>query len=394
MDPQLLLTGAVKAPTVNCQVGLQRVPVVVPTCPASRQYTTPVGRLVVGTKKVPTTSAVVITVVHARSAQSTTRAPVQLPGKDHVRVGRRDVTTAVDNGAICRGGAGVHTPAAHSVPAAHRLPHEPQFEALLSTSTQAPLHNVLADDGHAHTPLPHVPPVQVAPQPPQLAGSVSTLMQTPPQFKVPLAQHTPPRQLRPDAHAFAHAPQFVLLVCTSTHVPLHNVVPVGHVHTPPEQVPPVQRAPHAPQFAGSLCVATHTPEQLVLPNAQQRPKVQWSPLAQAVPQAPQWLALVAKSTQAPVHNVLAPAGQRHTPLLHVPPAQALPHALQFAVSEFKSVHTPPHAVCPVAQHTPLEQICPAVQALPQVPQFDTLVCTSTQVPLHEFCPLGHAHDRD
>ena len=93
-------TGALRAPTVNCQVRLdERVEVPGRT----RQNTTPTGRSLAGVKLVPVTRVGdPMRVVHARFAHSSTVASVMPDASDQRSVGRRVVTIAVESGAIKR----------------------------------------------------------------------------------------------------------------------------------------------------------------------------------------------------------------------------------------------------------------------------------------------------
>jgi hypothetical protein len=82
------------------------------------------------------------------------------------------------------------------------------------------------------------PPVQVTPQPPQLAGSLVTSTHAPPHAVYPLLQawsHAPPVHTACAwatvvVHAFPHVWQLVPLELVSMHVPLQSVgVDGGHV---------------------------------------------------------------------------------------------------------------------------------------------------------------------
>jgi hypothetical protein len=71
------------------------------------------------------------------------------------------------------------------------------------------------------------PPVQVVPHAPQLAGSVCTLVQVPPQETWPLVPHAqaPLAQICPVAQAMPQPPQLVTLASVSTQSAPHCVCP-------------------------------------------------------------------------------------------------------------------------------------------------------------------------
>jgi hypothetical protein len=52
---------------------------------------------------------------------------------------------------------------------------------------------------------------------------------------------------------------------------------------------------------------------------------------------------------------------------------------------------PRHPVVVSHAHTPDEHTVPAAQALPHRPQLPLSVCSSTQAPLHNACPMGQVH---
>ena len=135
-----------------------------------------------------------------------------------------------------------------------------------------------------------VPPfVQVFPQVPQLAGSVSRLAHAPLHKVWPpehLGWHSPRKHRYPDEQALLQEPQFEVSVMISTHPAWHKAEPAGHdivsgpvwgwlpicvfrrlicrTHWPFSQLPPLsQRFPQPPQLAGSADRFTHAPLQAV-----------------------------------------------------------------------------------------------------------------------------------
>jgi len=111
----------------------------------------------------------------------------------------------------------VQTPFAHTLPAAHALPHLPQLSGSLVVSTQ-PLAHAVVPASQAHLLATHAWRVpQVTPQPPQFFGS-----------------------LVPSTQPVMHASSW----------PGHAQLPWLHVSGAP------QVTPHFPQFAGSVLVST------------------------------------------------------------------------------------------------------------------------------------------
>ena len=85
-------------------------------------------------------------------------------------------------------------------------------------------------------------------------------------------------------------------------------------------------------------------------------------------------------------------GSMHAPYRQlVLPEHALPQAPQFLPSVFSSTHLPLHALCPVGHaQVPLVHCAPLAQPLPQLPQLAVLESTSTHalfVP-HAPCPVA------
>jgi hypothetical protein len=99
-------------------------------------------------------------------------------------------------------------PEAQRCPAAHVIPHPPQFFASLFGSMHWPLHDS-EPVGQAHAPPAHTwPPPHVWPQEPQLAGSFNGSTQVPPQL-TKAARHTHCRSMQRSvtAQALSHEPQ-------------------------------------------------------------------------------------------------------------------------------------------------------------------------------------------
>jgi len=104
--------------------------------------------------------------------------------------------------------------------------------------THAPLEQLMPD-GHAR------------PQPPQLSGSVSVLIQNGPQTVSPAGQastHAPSMHAIPGLHKRPQAPQLELSVSVLTHCVPQYVRPDGQEHVPWMQTCPGGQAwPHVPQ---------------------------------------------------------------------------------------------------------------------------------------------------
>jgi hypothetical protein len=75
--------------------------------------------------------------------------------------------------------------------------------------------------------------------------------------------------------------------------------------------------------------------------------------------------------------------------------QALPHAPQFAGSEFRSTHPPLQFERPVMQpvvlHAPAEHTEPAAHAFAHAPQLAGSLARFTQAPAHSLSPVAHTH---
>jgi hypothetical protein len=108
------------------------------------------------------------------------------------------------------------------------------------------------------------------------------------------------------AHAFPHAPQFMMSALVSRHIPPQSIVAVGHVQTPATQLCIGAHAvPHAPQFIESVWMSVHTGEppagvhtiRGALQVSAHEPLSQNIPPAQTVPHAPQLFGSLRVSTQ-------------------------------------------------------------------------------------------------
>src|SRR5215207_2403035 len=107
---------------------------------------------------------------------------------------------------------------------------------------------------------------------------------------------------------------------------LHGLQTAGvPAHTPLVQMSPVVHASPSSQEPLSLTAAT--PQE---PLTQVAVKHALGAAGQAFPHVPQFVGSDPKAveaTQAPLHKIV-PDGQRHSPLIQVPPVQVLPHAPQ------------------------------------------------------------------
>jgi hypothetical protein len=159
------------------------------------------------------------------------------------------------------------------------------------------------------------------------------------------------------------------------------------MHMPALHVEPApQRVPHMPQLRGSVCVLVHVvPPHIVMPVPHTHtPETHDAPMPHARPHAPQLLASLETSAQPPFMQRIAPAPHVHMPIAHVPPG---PHETaqepQCAGSVASEAQVVPQATWPAGHmHAPIAQGVPAGHAWPHIPQFDVLLCRSTQLPLH------------
>src|SRR5918998_1752965 len=82
----------------------------------------------------------------------------------------------------------------------------------------------------------------------------------------PGASHRPPLQKSRAAHTLPQAPQLAGSLRTLTQTPPQSIDSGTQMHSPPTQAcPPTQAFPHAPQLAGSISGSTQTPPQFVVP---------------------------------------------------------------------------------------------------------------------------------
>ena len=194
------------------------------------------------------------------------------------------------------GHAAVHAPRTHCPPAPHALPHPPQFcsssersaqngtigpgvlPSLLPASTGARAVGLQRVNPAWHeatqAPIAHViPAAHALPHPPQFAASDWGSTQAVP--PLPLSMHTvnpdaqvpvqlPPTHASPAEHAFPHAPQLWGSTASSTHALPHFVVPPPHASAqdpPTHACPAAQGLPQLPQLSKSVCVSTHASPQ-------------------------------------------------------------------------------------------------------------------------------------
>lgn len=220
--------------------------------PVSRQNQSPGVSAGVTVAVDPVTSIERVTVAHARSAQTSTRAPSVPAGSAQRRTGERDVTLDIESGARGLGGA----IATHAAPTR-------KYPILHVKSHVVPSHVETALAGGTHG-------VQLAPQEPVLAS----LTQPSPQRWVPLTHenvHAPAVHAGTPLAGAVHSAQLVPHVVTlssGTQAPAHRLKPA------------LQTKPHAPavQVAVAPGGAAH--------GAQLAPQVAGeSSLAQVLPQA-------------------------------------------------------------------------------------------------------------
>ena len=143
-------------------------------------------------------------------------------------------------------------------------------------------------------------PLQTVPQSPQFCLSFFTFVQTaaPPaagahDLKLPGQTHALSWQIWPLSHFMPQPPQLagLLTVLVQTGGSPHSSVFSGQVQTPPWQArPPLQTMPQPPQLLTSVSVRTHEPAHSVSPLAQSLPHApceQTSVLAQLAAHMPQ-----------------------------------------------------------------------------------------------------------
>jgi hypothetical protein len=120
------------------------------------------------------------------------------------------------------------------------------------------------------------------------------------------------------------------------------------------------------------------------------PPLQVIGAVQATPQAPQFALSLFRSLHTPASPQSgARSEQVHFPALHcVPGAHELPHVPQLAWSFAVFTHTPEHEVVVVGHvHAPAVHTVPPVQVTPQAPQSSPFVWRSTHA-LAQFVSVG------
>ncbi len=240
--------------------------------------------------------------------------------------------------------------------------HDPQLAASVTVLVQVPPQLFGVAPAHTHVPVPSQLPPAGAMHAPVVRGDVT--LQT-----ALLPEHTMvPVCWQPPLPIVEHTPPMVW------HTPPQLVIPLGQpvTHADPEQpaMPPVgatQTCPHAPQLALSLTVLVQVPAQLfgVAPPQTQVPVLSHAPPAGAMHAPVVRGAVTLHAVPAPEHTVIPVCWQPPLPVVvHTPPMVW---------------HTPPQLVIPVGQlleHTePVQLALPpvgAVQAWPHAPQLATL----------------------
>jgi len=242
------------------------------------------------------------------------------------------------------------------------------------------------------------------PQALQLAGSVCSSTQAPPQDWKPLLQTKPHTELAHVAVPWAGAvqtmpqpPQLWVLLVVSTQLPPQLVCPCGHETT---QLPPAhtwfapQTVPQAPQLFLSLCSLTQAVPHAEKAASQEMPHCAFWQVAppfagagQEVPQAPQLVTVVLRSTQALPHRV-KPGLQVNpqVPPLHAGVAltgavQTSPQVPQLEVSVATVTQELVQLVVPCGQdvvQTPPAQTWLVPHAMAQAPQLFLSDCSLTQ----------------
>jgi hypothetical protein len=138
------------------------------------------------------------------------------------------------------GHSAAHAPFTQKIPVGHALPHAPQLDGSVCTSTQeGGVPHATCDSGHE-------------------------------------GRHEALAQIWPDGQAWLpasslHPPQLRASFCTSTQAAPHCVsAPQESAQVLRAQTCPERHAtPHAPQFDGSLATSTHCPAHVVTPSASQ-----------------------------------------------------------------------------------------------------------------------------
>jgi hypothetical protein len=372
-----------------------------------------------------------------------------------------------------------HEPAAQTVPAPHTAPtappsppHDPvapQFERLVSGSMHVPAQSIWLPGQetwqepllqtypfvHAAPALP--PPVPQRPLAPQYERLVSGSTQVPPQSiwvpgqataQLPFAQTFPAGQGVP-AFPVPHvplAPQLLRLVSGLTHTPPQLISLPGHdtshdpalqtfpfVQAAPALPPPLPQSPVAPQLVGLLSGSMQAPPQFTSLPAHDTwhvPALHTYPLTHAapappsptppsaipqVPVAPQLDRLVSGSTHVPPQLISFPGQEiwqeplpQRLPLLQTmpvlpPPVPQRPDAPQYELFVSGSMHVPPQSISLPGQDTwqvPFAHTLPLLHAVPALPppfpqspvapQYAPLESGAMHVPPQLICVPGQA----
>jgi hypothetical protein len=297
-------------------------------------------------------------------------------------------------------------------------PQVPQL-GLTSFGVHAPLQTIWPV-GHAwHWPLTQFcPPAHARPQPPQLFGSVATLVQVAgvPQEISPVGQapHTPPAHGAPMGQAFPHAPQLFGSVISLAQTPMpapavpiaQSVSPAGHAQCPEtHEAPWSQTKPHEPQLLTSVVVSVQPLEQLVKPVLQTQvglmPPGAWQvePVGQTFPHAPQLKSSVDVFVHVPglvplLPQTMSPVGQPHLPAKHVPlDGHTVPQLPQSVVLDCRLSQPSGQVVVPVGQpQTPAVQVAPCAHFIPHWLQLAGSVIVLVHTLLQTLVmPAGHSH---
>jgi hypothetical protein len=211
---------------------------------------------------------------------------------------------------------------------------------------------------------------QRLPQSPQFVGLLRVSTHAPPQKRCPIGHivafvHAPEMQSSPIAHAFPHAPQFMLLPLVSTQVVPHNVVPGVQAHLPAMHAcPSLQRVPQSPQLLKLLVTSVHVPPQTFAVVGHAHLPATHAAVAplHIVPQVPQLRGSFMVSVQKPPQVV--PVAQVQTPDTHFcSELQDRVHIPQAALSELRSRQMPPQFTRPIGQPPSTAMITSAAVAV-------------------------------
>ena len=141
----------------------------------------------------------------------------------------------------------VHDPCTHVVPWAQAWPQDPQLAGSVPVSTQALPQAVVPGAVQEHLPPAQVSAAeQAVVQLPQWSWSVWGSTQAVPQLVSPTAQaarQVPFEHASPEAQAFPQAPQLAASVSRLVQAPLHDVVFPPQPTSAPTQTPLVQVVP-------------------------------------------------------------------------------------------------------------------------------------------------------